>query len=158
MSENIHARAQGLLAESLVEGIPVELQNWLEQHLQNCEECARQAETTGGLLRALRGVAVAVPADLAARTQLRVRLRAQESGQGSRSGLVLWLLTGMSWLLGIFSAPLIWRGFGWLGAELGVPKLALEFGFVLWWAVPALLAVGVVLHQRGAAAPGGTQI
>jgi anti-sigma factor RsiW len=158
MSDNIHMRAQGLLAESLVEGISATDQSWLEQHLQSCEECARQAETTRGLLRALRGVAVAVPADLAARTQLRVRLRAQESVAGSRSGLVLWLLTGMSWLLGIFSAPLIWRGFGWLGAELGLPKLVLEFGFVLWWSVPALLAVGVVLHQRGMASPGRTQL
>jgi hypothetical protein len=158
MSENIHARAQGLLAEALVEGISATDQSWLERHLRSCEDCARQAETTRGLLRALRGVAVAVPADLAARTQLRVRLRAQESVAGSRSSLVLWLLTGMSWLLGIFSAPLIWRGFGWLGAELGLPKLVLEFGFVLWWSVPALLAVGVVLHQRGIASPGRTQL
>jgi len=158
LNENMHMRAQGLLAESLVEGISATDQRWLEQHLQGCDDCERQAETTRGLLRALRGVAVAVPADLAARTQLRVRLRAQENGSGSRSSLVLWLLTGMSWLLGIFSAPLIWRGFGWLGAELGLPKLVLELGFVLWWAVPALLAVGVVLHQRGMASPGRTQL
>jgi hypothetical protein len=158
MNENIHMRAQGLLAESLVEGISATDQSWLEQHLRTCEDCARQAETTRGLLRALRGVAVTVPADLAARTQLRVRLRAQESVAGPRSNLVLWLLTGMSWLLGIFSAPLIWRGFGWLGSELGLPKLVLEFGFVLWWAVPALLAVAVVLHQRGMAWPGRTQL
>src|SRR5271169_6853451 len=110
MNENIHMRAQGLLAESMVEGISAADQSWLERHLQNCEDCARQAETTRGLLRALHGVAVTVPADLAARTQLRVRLRAQEGAAGSRSSLVLWLLTGMSWLLGIFSAPLIWRG------------------------------------------------
>jgi predicted anti-sigma-YlaC factor YlaD len=158
MRENIHARAQGLLAESLIEGISPASQSWLEQHLQTCDDCARQAETTGGLLRALRSVAVAVPADLATRTQLRVRLRAQEAVQASRSSLVLWLLTGMSWLLGIFSAPLIWRGFGWLGTEFGLPKLALEFGFVLWWAVPALIAVGIVLHQRASASPGRTQL
>jgi hypothetical protein len=158
MNENIHARAQGLLMESLVEGISADSHVWLEQHLQSCKECAELAETTRGLLRALRGVAVAVPADLASRTQLRVRLRAQETAPGSRSGLVLWLLTGMSWLLGIFSAPLIWRGFGWLGAEFRVPKPVLEFGFVLWWTVPALLAVGVVLHQRGVASPGRTQL
>jgi hypothetical protein len=158
MNENLHMRAQGLLAESLVEGVSATERSWLEQHLQSCEDCAQQAETTRGLLRGLRGIEVAVPTDLAARTQLRVRLRAQENGTGSRSSLVLWLLTGMSWLLGIFSAPLIWRGFGWLGAELGLPKLALEFGFVLWWAVPALLAVGLVLHQRATASPGRTEL
>jgi hypothetical protein len=146
------------MMESLVEGIPADSQSWLEQHLRGCKECTELDETSRGLLRALRGVALAVPADLAARTQLRVRLRAQEAAPGSRSGLVLWLLTGTSWLLGIFSAPLIWRGFDWLGTEFGVPKLALEFGFVLWWAVPALLAVGVVLHQRGLASPGRPQI
>jgi hypothetical protein len=58
------------------------------------------------------------------------------------------VVTAASWLLGVFSAPLVWRGFARLGSNFGLPKLAIEMGFVLWWAVPALVAVGAVLHQR----------
>jgi predicted anti-sigma-YlaC factor YlaD len=148
MSENLHVRAQELLAQSLVEGVTPADDAWLKQHLGECAECRQEAAATSELLRALRTVPVAVPQDLAARTQMRVRLRAQETAQGSQSSLVLWTLTAMSWLLGVLSAPLVWRGFAWLGEEFGLPKLALQMGFILWWTVPALFAVAAVLHQR----------
>jgi hypothetical protein len=93
-------------------------------------------------------VPVNVPQDLAARTQLRVRLRAQETSTAASGSFWLWVVTAASWLLGVFSAPLVWRGFAWLGANFGLPKLAIEMGFVLWWAVPALVAVAAVIHQR----------
>jgi len=93
-------------------------------------------------------VPVQVPRDLAARTQLRVRLRTLETSKVANGSFWLWAVTAASWVLGVFSAPLVWRGFAWLGANFGLPKLALEMGFVLWWAVPALVAVGAVLHQR----------
>ncbi|MGB2676225.1 MAG: hypothetical protein WAN12_03985 [Candidatus Acidiferrum sp.] len=151
MNENLHQRAQRLLAESLVEGIAASDQAWLEQHLRECADCAREAAATQELLQALRGVPVAVPRDLVARTQMRVRLRAQEADESSRSGLLLWIITAASWLLGVFSAPLVWRAFAWFGGHFGVPRLALEMGFVLWWTVPALLAAAAVLYQRGVA-------
>ncbi len=151
MNENLHQRAQRLLAESLVEGIAAPDQAWLGQHLRECADCAREAAATQEALQALRGVPVAVPRDLVARTQMRVRLRAQQAGESSRSGLLLWVITAASWLLGVFSAPLVWRGFARFGGEFGVPRLALEMGFVLWWTVPALVAVAAVLYQRAAA-------
>jgi hypothetical protein len=148
MTENMHTRAQQLLAQSLIEGLTPADNTWLKNHLSECAECCREAATTSDLLRALRAVPVAIPRDLAARTQMRVRLRAEESAQSSQSGLILWALTAMSWLLGVMSAPLVWRGFAWLGGEFGLPKLVLQMGFVLWWTVPALFAVAAVLHQR----------
>ena len=148
MSENLHQRAQQLFAQSLVEGISSTDQAWLEAHLRDCATCAREIASTRELLHALRSVPVSVPRDLAARTQMRVRLRAQESTQTSGSSALLWVITGASWLLGVLSAPLVWRGFAWVGAQLNVPKPVLELGFVLWWAVPALIAVAAVLHQR----------
>ena len=151
MNENLHQRAQRLLAESLVEGIAAPDQAWLGQHLRECADCAHEAAATQELLKALRGVPVAVPRDLVARTQMRVRLRAQEASESSRSGLLLWIITAASWLLGVLSAPLVWRGFAWFGGQFGVPRLALEMGFVLWWTVPALLAAAAVLYQRGVA-------
>ena len=149
MSENLHVRAQKLIAESLVEGLSPTDQSWLDQHLRECPECSNEASTARALLRAIRTVPVAVPRDLADRTQMRVRLRAQQISQSSSSGMLLWIITGFSWLLGVFSAPLVWRGFAWIGGQLNLPRPVLEFAFVLWWAVPALAAVAVVLHQRG---------
>jgi hypothetical protein len=149
MNENLHIRAQKFFAQSMVEGLGPADQSWLDQHLRECGDCAREIASTQDLLHALRNVPVAVPRDLAARTQLRVRLRAQESAQPSQGSFLLWLITGFSWLVGVLSAPLIWRGFAWAGNHLHVPKLAVVMGFVLWWAVPALLAVAAVLHQKG---------
>jgi hypothetical protein len=148
MTENIHQRAQQLFSQSLVEGLSRDDQNWLDAHLRDCAVCATQTESTRALLHAFRTVSVAVPRDLAARTQLRVRLRAQEAAQTSNGNALLWIITAASWLLGILSAPLVWRIFAWAGARFDLPKLVLEFGFVLWWTVPALVAVAVVLHQR----------
>jgi anti-sigma factor RsiW len=149
MNENVHSRAQKLFAQSLVEGLGAAEQSWLEQHLHECTECSREAATTQKLLQAFRSVPVAAPRDLAARTQMRVRLRAQESERSSSSAL-LWVITAASWLLGVFSAPLVWHGFTWVGTQLNLPKPVLELGFVLWWTVPALIAVAVVLQQRAA--------
>ena len=148
MSEKVHRRAQQLLAQSLVEGLGTADQCLLDAHLRECAECSREAARTRELLQAFRNVPVAVPRDLAARAQLRVRLRAEESAQTSSSSALLWIITVASWLLGVFSAPIVWRGFAWVGTQLNLPKLVLEVGFVLWWTVPALVAVAVVLHQR----------
>jgi hypothetical protein len=150
MSEKLHERAQALFRKGLVEGLPSGDQAWLDAHLRECAECAEQTAAMRELLHAFRGVPVEVPRDLAARTQMRIRLRMQELSQSSGSGAVLWAITAASWLLGVFSAPLVWRAFGWFGSELHLPKMVLQMGFVLWWAVPALVAVGAVLHQRAA--------
>jgi len=146
---NLHIRAQKLLAQSLIEGLSNADQSWLDQHLQECADCARETAATQELLHALRSVPVSVPRDLAARTQLRLRLRAPDSAQASEGGYLLWVITGFSWLVGVLSAPLVWRGVTLVGNFLHVPKLALEMGFVLWWVVPALFAVAAVVHQKG---------
>jgi hypothetical protein len=152
MNDNLHERAQRLLAESIVEGLRPADETWLREHLAECPGCAGEAAATQNVLHALRTVPVSVPRDLAARTQFRVRLRAQETSAAASGSYWLWVVTAASWLLGVFSAPLVWRGFAWLGANFGLPKLALEMGFVLWWAVPALVAVAAVLHQRALSA------
>jgi len=148
MNHGLHERAQQLLAESVVEGLRPADETWLREHLAGCPACAQQAAATQNVLHALRSVPVQVPRDLAARTQLRVRLRTLETSKVANGSFWLWAVTAASWVLGVFSAPLVWRGFAWFGANFGLPKLALEMGFVLWWAVPALVAVGAVLHQR----------
>ena len=58
----------------------------------------------------------------------------------------------------MLSAPLVWRGFAWFGGHFGVPRLALEMGFVLWWTVPALFAAGAILYQAVAQGFAGQRI
>jgi len=154
MNDTPHARAQRLFSQSLIEGPAPAEQSWLDAHLRECAACAREAARTSELLSAMRSVPVVVPTGLAARTQLKVRLRAQQKEAASASDALLWIMTGASWLLGVFSAPLVWRGFAWIGERTNLPKPVLELGFVMWWAVPALVALAVVLHQRAASSRG----
>ncbi len=148
MSENPHARAQQLLMQAVVEGLQPAEEAWLREHQASCAECAREAAAAQDAVRALKSVTVMAPRDLAARTQLRMRLRAEDLTRSASGSLWLWGIAGASWVLGLVSAPLVWQVFSWAGQNYGVPKLALQVGFVLWWTVPALVAAGVVLYQR----------
>jgi hypothetical protein len=148
MSQDLHARVKQLMLQAMIEGLAPAEEAWLREHQANCAECAREAAATQEAVQALRSVTVMAPRDLAARTQLRMRLRAEELTRATNGGLWVWIVAAASWLLGLFTAPLVWRVFAWAGGNFGVPKLALEAGFLLWWTVPALVAVGVVLYQR----------
>ena len=145
MSDGIHDRALQLIAQERVEGISPAEREWLAAHLQDCAHCAELARQTDQALRSMRTAAIPLPRGLASRTQFRVRLRAEELREHGLGRKLLWTIAGVSWALGIASAPWVWRAFEWVGHRTGAPKLIWEVGFVMWWAVPALLATGVVL-------------
>ena len=145
MSDGIHDRALQLIAQERVEGISPAEREWLTAHLQDCVHCAELARQTDQALRSMRTAAIPIPRGLASRTQFRVRLRAEELREHGLGRQLLWTIAGVSWALGIASAPWVWRAFEWVGHRTGAPKLIWEVGFVMWWAVPALLATGVVL-------------
>jgi hypothetical protein len=147
MSENVHTRALQLVAKGRVEGLAQSESDWLNAHLQDCELCNEHARQTDRALRALRTAAIPVPEDLAARTQFRVRLRAMELREREPKRRMLWFACAASWIFGIASAPYVWRVFEWIGQLTGMPKLVLEIGFGLWWTIPALFAVIVLLLE-----------
>jgi hypothetical protein len=147
MSANLHERGLELIAKERVEGLSQSERDWLTAHLQDCEFCNEHARQTDRALRVMRTAAIAVPADLASRTQFRVRLRAQELREHEPKRQMLWLACGLSWVFGIASAPYVWRIFEWLGHVTGAPKLLLEIGFGLWWMIPALFALIVLLLE-----------
>ena len=147
MSENLHDRALQLVAKAQVEGLSPSEREWLAAHLQDCEFCNEHARQTDRAMRALRAAAIPLPADLASRTQFRVRLRAMELREREPQRRMLWLACAISWVFGIASAPYVWRLFEWLGQRAGVPKLVWEIGFGLWWMIPALFAVIVLLLE-----------
>jgi hypothetical protein len=148
MSENLHARAEKLIAQERIEGISQTERDWLAFHLRECPDCAQVAQQTNDALRALQGMPVPLPRGLAARTQFRIQLRAQEMREREPKRRLLWIMCAMSWALGIATAPYVWRAFEWAGEHLGVPKLVWEMGFGLWWTIPALIAAVVILMEN----------
>jgi len=145
MSEQIHQRAQKLIAQQRVEPVTSDDERWLNAHLAECESCAAQQLQLRESISALRTMPLDLPRNLASRTQLRVRLRADELREHGPANRLIWAVAGLSWIFGLATASFVWRGFAWLGAELHLPKLVWATGVVLWWAVPALVATGIVL-------------
>ena len=148
MSDEQHVRAKELIAQEHVEGLSQNEGEWLEDHLRECAQCSQAAQQTAHVLKALRGVAIALPRGLADRTKFRVQLRAQELREREPRRAWLWIVCAMSWALGIASAPYVWQIFEWVGRYTGAPKLVLEFGFGLWWTIPALVAGAIVLIEN----------
>jgi predicted anti-sigma-YlaC factor YlaD len=148
MSNDLHGRAETLIARERVEGISQNEREWLEAHLRECATCSEAARATGDALRALRAAAVAMPKGLAERTKFRLQLRAQELREREPKRTWLWVICAMSWALGVATAPYVWEAFEWIGSRTGAPKLLLEFGFGLWWAIPALFAAAMVVVEN----------
>jgi hypothetical protein len=149
-NSDTHARAEKLMAQERIEGISSGEQQWLAAHLRECASCAQAAQQTDDALRALRNAAVAlrVPRGLAERTRFRLQLRAQELRQREPQSRLLWIMCAVSWALGIASAPYVWHVMQWIGDRTGAPRLVLEFGFGLWWAIPALFAAAIVVVEN----------
>ena len=147
MSGNLHERAFELVAKARVEGLADAEREWLSTHCEDCAFCSEHARQMDRALRSLRAAAIPLPADLASRTQFRVRLRAMELREREPKRRMLWLACSASWVFGIASAPFVWRVFEWFGKLTCAHKLVLEIGFGLWWTIPALFAVMVLLLE-----------
>jgi len=148
MNHARHARAEQLIAQERVEGISQAEREWLAAHLQECAPCTDLARQTDQALRSMRAAAISFPSGLANRTQFRVRLRAQELREREPKRRALWLTCAVSWIFGVASAPYVWSLFQWFGQHTGAPKLVWELAFGLWWTLPALFVVAVLLMER----------
>jgi hypothetical protein len=145
MNGDVHDRAVRLMAERRVGALSRENEQRLAAHLAECANCSAEDARVEEALSALRAMQISVPRNLSARTQLRVRLRAEELREHGPASRLVWAVAVMSWVFGLATAPFVWRGFAWLGGELHLPKLVWATGVVLWWVVPALVATGIVL-------------
>jgi hypothetical protein len=148
MSENVHKRALQLIAQARVEGLPEADVAWLREHVESCDFCAEHARQTDRALRLLRTSAIPLPEGLASRTQFRVRLRAQELLERGPRHQLMWVICGVSWALGVATAPYVWHIFKWVGEHTGAPRILLQLSFGLWWALPALIAGTVMLIEN----------
>jgi len=147
-SGNAHDRALHLIAQGRVEGIAETDSTWLRAHLEECEFCTKHARQTDRALQSLRTAVIPLPDGLASRTQFRVQLRLHELREREPQRRALWAACAVSWVFGIASAPYVWRLFQWFGERTGVPKLVWELGFGLWWTIPALFVLIVLLMEK----------
>jgi anti-sigma factor RsiW len=155
VSKEIHEQARTLIARQRIEGLPDREREWLAAHLAECAACAELERATGEAIRTLRAVSIPLPPGLASRTQMRVRLRAQQLREYEPRWRMVWLMCGISWIFGAATAPFVWRALEWFGHRVGLPDMVWELGFGLWWALPAAVA-GVILLITNAGRSGET--
>ena len=149
--ENLHERARRLIDQERVEGLAPEDRRWLEDHLAGCEACSGWAASAEAAIRALKSVSVAMPPGLAASAKLRVHEEAGELKQRRTRNLALIAGCTVSWVVGVASAPLVWKLFEWFGTTLALPRIVWELGFFCWWLVPAAFAALPILWARARA-------
>ena len=147
MTDDIHERAEHLIDKRQVEGLTAEERDCLEAHLEGCGPCRMQASQTERALQALRSAVPRFDATLVLTTQLRARVRARELSENAARMRALWFSCALSWVLGVVSAPLMWRGFEWLGHRLAISRAVWITGFALSWVAPAAV-VGAVIAWR----------
>jgi hypothetical protein len=139
MKADLHERARRLIDRERVEGLDVPDQGWLADHLAACEACAGRAAP------------VNLPRGLAASTQFSVQRRAEELRAQHTRNVALAIGCTLSWVVGVVSAPLVWRICAWVGATLDLPRVVWMLGFAAWWFVPASAMLLVILWQRRSA-------
>lgn len=148
MTQDVHVRAQQLLAAARVEGIPASEQAWLEEHLAGCAECAQSAALTERAIQALRWLAVSADPALVETTRRRVQLRALELAERQARLVPLALSCGLAALVSLVTLTCLWQGFAWLGAQWRLPALAWQAGFISVWFLPAAVTAAVMFWLR----------
>jgi anti-sigma factor RsiW len=148
MRDDIHEQALQLIDKRQVEGLSPQERDRLEGHLGECAQCRERAHANERALQRLRSLSVSVSPGLAKATQTRVHLRARELNENRVRLRALWISCALSWILGVASAPLLWRAFEWVGHYAALPKVIWEAGFVLWWLLPAGAVVALLTWQR----------
>ena len=148
MTDDRHERARRLIDRRWVEGLLRSDEAWLEAHLGECDDCERWANRTDAALRTLISLPVTMPYGLAAATSLRVRREAEVRNQLRLRNMGLAVGCALSWILGVASAPLVWKVCAWLGAEFDLPRAVWILGFAAWWLIPGSAAVLLILWQR----------
>lgn len=152
MNPEVHERACRLIDAWHVEGISAPEGEWLDAHLAECTACRGRARANERVLQALRSNTVTVDPALVSRTQARVRLRSRELRENQVRMRALWISCALSWVLGVASAPLVWRAFQWVGLRAALPNLVWKTAFALWWLLPAGAVAALLARQRRHAA------
>lgn len=146
MTRNAHEQARELIA--LGESLSDAEQKSLRTHLDECAACRSYADAAGRVVAALRSLPLAADTRLVRTTQMRVRFHADRVREARER---MWLIALACLSVGIstvFTIPLLWRLFAWIGDTAGVTPPVWEAGFAVFFVTPALV-VSLVLLARG---------
>jgi anti-sigma factor RsiW len=148
MNFESHERARTLLAEARVEGISPDERQWLNAHLDGCDECSSEATALTAAIQSLRSLSVTASAQTVRRASLAVQQRAEELRRERERSISLWIATALSSAWAIVIAPVAWSVFTWLGRMFAAPAVLLLVGFLVWWFFPATVLAAVIVWQR----------
>ena len=157
MREENHERALQLIDKMHLEGLTTAEREELQAHLESCARCQEQERQTELALRAFRAAAPRFDGSLVIRTQMQVRVRALEITENAARLRALWISCALSWVLGVVSAPLMWRGFEWIGHRLALSRVVWITGFALAWIAPAGVAAAIIVWRQAERAVGSRQ-
>ena len=118
---------------------------WLAAHLETCASCRAFAENATETIRGMRAISIAASRGLVSATQMNVRLRGFEL---QRRRERLWMVSVSCiavTLCALLSTFILWRGFEWLGARADVPSSVWQVAFLVFCAMPALVAAILLL-------------
>ena len=144
MPSNAHERARGLLDIAVMQGLTPDEQRWLDVHLGECAECARQAELSRRAVAALGGFAFEVNSEHALRVQETVRVRAEQLAASPAGRLRPWALPIALGLTAVGSA-VMWQAAAMLAARWAVPAAAWHAAWVACWVLPSAIVDGLLL-------------
>jgi len=157
MTEESHERALQLIDKMQVESLTAAEREVLEAHLESCVHCRKLERQTELALRAFRAAAPRFDSSLVLKTQMQVRVRAREIAENAARLRALWISCTLSWVLGVVSAPLMWRGFEWIGHRLALSRVVWVTGFALAWIAPAVVAAAIIAWRQAERAVGNRQ-
>ena len=157
MTEECHERALQLIDKMQVESLTAAEREALEAHLESCVHCQNLELQTELALRAFRAAAPRFDSSLVLKTQMQVRVRAREIAEYATRLRALWISCTLSWVLGVVSAPLMWRGFEWIGHRLALSRVVWVTGFALAWIAPAGVAAAFIVWRQAERAVGSRQ-
>ena len=143
-----HEKARFLLHRSLVEGISVEEQQWLDAHLGQCAECGRYADFSARTVRALDWFALELDPAAALRVENVVRSRAEAMRSAEANVKTLWIGTAVAIFLTFTGSAVAWRSLAWLAGEWNLPSRVWQMAFAAFWLVPSLLLALLPLFRR----------
>lgn len=143
-----HERARKLLAARRIEGIsPIE-ETWLDDHLTQCDDCSKEADTLAFAINSLRTFSVTARPEAVRRASAAIRMRAEQRQHERQRAIPIWIAAAMSVALAIFTTPYTWAVFAWLGRMLQVSDIAWQLGFLMWWFLPASVVAAVAARQK----------
>lgn len=148
---SIHQQICGLLPDRMAGQLAPGDVEWMDAHLQSCNDCNARFEELRSTVRDVRREvgSVMASAPLVRRTQSGVRRAAVQMRKREERMAPLWIASAIAALWAVLSLPLIWEGTRWVGNHTSVPMYVWQTGAVVVWLMPTGIAIAMGVWTRG---------